>query len=134
MKKLVSLTSRAFTFGMAVLSIPALALAQATLVELVGDGEVTEAGVVVSVEIECMDDSRAADVGVRLKQLIAEKRRHGNDHILGVDEADPLAHRFPAGIWRGGMFRGGRGSGWFAFRATHAPSASGATVSFRCAR
>jgi hypothetical protein len=67
MRKLVSLT-RAFTFGMAVLSIPTLALAQATLVELGVVGEVTEAGVVIPVKIACMDDSDAADISVRLTQ------------------------------------------------------------------
>ena len=67
MKKLASLAVT-FTFGMAVLSLPTLALAQATLVELGDTGELTGAGVVVPVTVACMDDSRSADVEVQLVQ------------------------------------------------------------------
>jgi hypothetical protein len=67
MKKRVSLT-RAVTFGMAVLSMPTLALAQATLVELGNTGELTGAGVVVPVTVACMDNSRGADIEVLLVQ------------------------------------------------------------------
>jgi hypothetical protein len=67
MKKRVSLT-RALTFGMAVLSMPTLALAQATLVELGNTGELTGAGVVVPVRVACVDNSRGADIEVLLVQ------------------------------------------------------------------
>jgi hypothetical protein len=68
MKKRVSLT-RALTFGMAVLSLPTLALAQAVSVKLGDTGELTGAGVVVPVTVACMDDTRGADLEVRLTQI-----------------------------------------------------------------
>jgi hypothetical protein len=67
MKKRVSLT-RALTFGMAVLSLPTLALAQAVSVQLGNTGEHTGAGVVVPVTVACMDYSRGADIEVQLVQ------------------------------------------------------------------
>ena len=67
MKKRAPLT-RALTFGMAVLSMPTLALAQAVSVELGNTGELTGAGVVVPVTVACMDFSRGADVEVQLVQ------------------------------------------------------------------
>jgi hypothetical protein len=67
MKKRVSLT-KAFTFGMAVLSLPTLALAQAISVELQSPGELTGAGVVVPVTVACVDNSTGADLEVHLTQ------------------------------------------------------------------
>jgi hypothetical protein len=67
MKKRVSLT-RALTFGMAGLSMPMLALAQAVSVELGNTGEHTGAGVVVPVTVACVDNSRGADIEVLLVQ------------------------------------------------------------------
>jgi hypothetical protein len=67
MKKRAPLT-RALTFGMAVLSLPTLALAQPTLVELESPGEDTRAGVVVPVTVACMDGSIHADLEVGLLQ------------------------------------------------------------------
>src|SRR5215208_5376465 len=67
MKKLVSLT-RALTFGMAVLSMPTLALAQAISVQVGDTGEHTGAGVVVPVTVACVDNSRGADLEVGLFQ------------------------------------------------------------------
>jgi hypothetical protein len=82
MKKLVSLTSRALTFGIAVLSMPTLALAQATLVELQSPGELTGAGVVVPVTVACVDDSTGADVEVKLLQPV------GNGTAFGEGDLD----------------------------------------------
>ncbi len=62
MKKLLPLTG-AFIFGMAVLSIPALALAQPTFVELVGNtGQLINDGesVVITVKVACTDDTTSA--------------------------------------------------------------------------
>jgi hypothetical protein len=69
MKKLASL-SVTFTFSMAVLSMPTLALAQATLVEVESPGELTGIGVVVPVTVACMDDSTGADLEVRLAEIL----------------------------------------------------------------
>jgi len=71
MKKLASL-SVAFTFGMAVLLLPTLALAQAIHVQLGDTGELTDAGVVVPVTVACVDDSAGADVEVHLHQANSE--------------------------------------------------------------
>ena len=68
MKKRVSLT-RAFTFGVAVLSMPTLALAQATLVEVGDPGELTGAGVVVPVTVTCIDNAIHADIKAHVRQV-----------------------------------------------------------------
>jgi hypothetical protein len=67
MKKRVSL-SVTFTFGMAVLSMPTLALAQAVSVELGNTGELTSAGVVVPVTVACTANYSSADTEVNLGQ------------------------------------------------------------------
>jgi hypothetical protein len=67
MKKLASLFVT-FTFGMAGLSMPMLALAQAVSVELGNTGEHTGAGIVVPVTVACVDNSRGADIEVLLVQ------------------------------------------------------------------
>jgi hypothetical protein len=77
MKKRVSLT-RAVTFGMAVLSMPTLALAQTHLgpcngcgavrVQLGATGELTGAGVVVPVTVACTANYSSADTEVNLRQ------------------------------------------------------------------
>ena len=67
MKKRVWLT-RALTFGMAVLSLPTLALAQAISVQPGDPGELTDAGVVVPVTVACMTNSTGADLEVQLVQ------------------------------------------------------------------
>jgi hypothetical protein len=67
MKKRVWLT-RALTFGMAVLSMPTLALAQAVSVELGNTGELTSAGVVVPVTVACTANYSSADTEVNLRQ------------------------------------------------------------------
>ena len=68
MQKRVSLT-RAFTFGMAVLSLPTLALAQAVSVELGSPGELTGAGVVVPVTVACIANAIHADIVVPVRQV-----------------------------------------------------------------
>jgi hypothetical protein len=80
MKKLVWLT-RAFTFGMAVLSMPTLALAQATLVKLESPGEHTGAGVVVPVTVACVDPSRGADLEVQLSQDLGDDQANGEGDL-----------------------------------------------------
>jgi hypothetical protein len=67
MRKRVWLT-RAFTFGMAVLSMPTLALAQAVSVKLESPGELSGTGVVVPVKVACVANSTFADIEVRLSQ------------------------------------------------------------------
>jgi hypothetical protein len=67
MRKRAPLT-RAFTFCIAVLSMPTLALAQAISVQVGATGELTGAGVVVPVTVACVDNSRGADIEVLLVQ------------------------------------------------------------------
>jgi hypothetical protein len=69
MKKLASLFVT-FTFGMAVLSLPTLALAQAVSVKLESPGELSGAGVVVPVTVACVANSAGADLEVRLIQIL----------------------------------------------------------------
>jgi hypothetical protein len=78
MKKRVWLT-RALTFGMAVLSMPTLALAQTHLgpcngcgavhVQLGATGELTGAGVVVPVTVACIDNAIHADIKAHVRQV-----------------------------------------------------------------
>ncbi|MCI0454842.1 MAG: SUMF1/EgtB/PvdO family nonheme iron enzyme, partial [Candidatus Dadabacteria bacterium] len=59
---------------------------------------------------------------------------YGMDLIFGIDEAFPEADRFPAALFRGGGFDFGASAGVFALVADVAPSVSGLSIGFRCAR
>jgi hypothetical protein len=80
MKKLVSLT-RAFTFGMAALSIPALALAQATFVEIGDRGEIIGEGTAaaIPVKVACPEDiTYSASLVVGVEQRIDREAAGGS--------------------------------------------------------
>jgi hypothetical protein len=79
MEKLRPLTG-AFTLGMAVLSIPALALAQATLVELGNTGQLVNDGAsaVIPVEVACTDETTFANINIGFTQRVGTEFIRGD--------------------------------------------------------